>query len=243
VGTTGEAGIFAPCDADSSANAEDCFRVGIPGALRYYESFAKLTRCCAAVVVRAANGSMNDLRATPNLLTFLRLCIVPFLVLAVLDGRFQLAFGLFVLAGVTDALDGTVARLLHQRTMLGQYLDPVVDKLLLSTLFLVLHHEALISRRVTVLVFARDLGILVVAAILYATTSIRNFKPSVFGKANTVAQILALAAVMLAQFFGPPWVIELRYWALTITVILTVFSGFHYAWRVIRQLGSPGVAR
>jgi cardiolipin synthase (CMP-forming) len=84
--------------------------------------------------------AMNQLRATPNLLTFLRLCIVPFLVLAVLDGRYRLAFALFVLAGVTDALDGLMARLLHQRTLLGLYLDPVVDKLLLSTLFLVLHH-------------------------------------------------------------------------------------------------------
>ncbi|MGD0368832.1 MAG: CDP-alcohol phosphatidyltransferase family protein [Acidobacteriaceae bacterium] len=185
---------------------------------------------------------MNELRATPNLLTFLRLCMVPFLVLAVLDGRFQLAFALFVLAGITDALDGTLARLLHQRTMLGQYLDPVVDKLLLSTLFLVLHHEALISRRVTVLVFARDLGIMVVGAILFATTSIRNFKPSITGKANTVAQILALAAVLLCQFYGPPWAVALRHWALTATVVLTLLSGFHYAWRVVRQIGSPGVA-
>jgi cardiolipin synthase len=186
---------------------------------------------------------MNDLRATPNLLTFLRLCMVPFLVLAVLDNRFELAFFLFVLAGITDALDGLLARLLHQRTLLGQYLDPVVDKLLLSTLFLVLHHEALISRRVTVLVFARDLGILVVAAILYATTSIRNFRPSLVGKANTVAQIIAVAAVMLAEFYQPEWVLLLRSWALTATVILTLLSGFHYAWRVVRQIGSPGVAR
>jgi cardiolipin synthase len=186
---------------------------------------------------------MNDLGAAPNLLTFLRLCIVPFLVLAVLDHRFEMAFYLFVLAGVTDALDGLLARWLHQRTMLGQYLDPVVDKLLLSTLFLVLHHEALISRRVTVLVFARDLGIMVVAAILYATTSIRSFKPSAIGKTNTMAQILAVAAVMLAEFFSPPWVLDLRSWALTATVILTLLSGFHYAWRVVRQIGSPGVAR
>jgi len=185
---------------------------------------------------------MNDFRATPNLLTFFRLCIVPFLVLAVLDSHFTLAFGLFVLAGVTDALDGLLARLLHQRTLLGQYLDPVADKLMLSTLFLVLHHQALISLRVTVLVFARDLGILVVAALLYATTSIRNFRPSIFGKANTVAQILALAAVLLRQFYAPPWVVLVRNWALGATVFLTVFSGFHYAWRVVRQIGSPGVA-
>jgi cardiolipin synthase len=185
---------------------------------------------------------MNDLQATPNLLTFLRLCIVPFLVLAVLDQRFPLAFGLFVIAGFTDALDGLLARLLHQRTLLGQYLDPVVDKLLLSTLFLVLHHEALLSRRVTVLVFARDLGILVVAAILYATTSIRNFKPSPFGKANTFAQILALATVILRQFYAPPWILFVRHWSLNIVIFLTVFSGFHYAWRVIRQISSPAAA-
>jgi len=185
---------------------------------------------------------MNELRATPNLLTFLRLCIAPFLVLAVLDGRFPIAFGLFVLAGVTDALDGLLARLLHQRTLLGQYLDPVVDKLLLSTLFLVLHHEGLLSLRVTVLVFARDLGILMVAAVLHATTSIRNFRPSIFGKANTVAQILALAAVLLSQSWHPAWVLFVRHWSLSATVALTIVSGFHYAWRVIRQIGSPELA-
>jgi len=210
--------------------------------LRYYGSFADPPLLQQEPGCGACDP-MNEIRATPNLLTFLRLCIVPFLVLAVLDGHYPLAFGLFVLAGTTDAMDGLLARLLHQRTMLGQYLDPVVDKLLLSTLFLVLHHAALISRRVTVLVFARDLGIMVVGAILFATTSIRNFKPSIFGKANTLAQILALASVLLCQFYGPPWVVALRYWALTATVALTVFSGFHYAWRVVRQLGSPGVAR
>lgn len=185
---------------------------------------------------------MNDFRATPNLLTFCRLCIIPFLVLALLDGHFTLAFALFLFAGLTDALDGLLARLLHQRTLLGQYLDPVADKLLLSTLFLVLHHEGLISLRVTVLVFARDLGILIIAALLWATTSIRNFRPSPFGKANTVAQIVALAAVVLRQFYAPFWVVTLRSWSLNITVFLTVFSGFHYAWRVIRQISSPGVA-
>ncbi|HSY01035.1 MAG TPA: CDP-alcohol phosphatidyltransferase family protein [Acidobacteriaceae bacterium] len=185
---------------------------------------------------------MNELRATPNLLTFLRLCIAPFLVLAVLDGHFETAFWLFVVAGITDALDGLLARLLHQRTMLGQYLDPVVDKLLLSTLFLVLHHQGLISLRVTVLVFARDLGILVVAAVLFATTSIRNFKPNVFGKANTVAQIVAVAAVILSQSWHPAWLVLLRTWSLDATIALTLLSGFLYAWRVVRQIGSPGVA-
>ncbi len=179
---------------------------------------------------------MNELRAAPNQLTLLRLCIVPFLVLAVLDGHFRTALALFVLAGISDGLDGLLARVLKQRTVLGQYLDPVADKLLLSTLFLVLHHEGLISRRVTVLVFGRDLGIIMVAAILYASVGMRNFKPSIFGKANTLAQIIALLAVLLAMFYAPPIVRAIRHGALMATVAFTTISGFHYAWQVARRL-------
>jgi cardiolipin synthase len=192
---------------------------------------------------RAANRiGLDQMRAAPNVLSFLRLCLAPFLVLAVLDRRYELAFGLFVVAGITDALDGLLARLLHQRTLLGQYLDPVVDKLLLSTLFLVLHHEGMISLLVTVLVFARDLGILMVAAVLYATTSIRNFGPSIFGKANTVAQIFAVSSVILARFWHPLAIVLIRNWSLDATVILTVLSGFHYALRVTRQTTGPSAA-
>jgi cardiolipin synthase (CMP-forming) len=185
---------------------------------------------------------MNELRAAPNQLTLLRLCIIPFLVLAILDGYFRTAFALFVLAGVSDGLDGLLARWLKQRTVLGQYLDPVVDKLLLSTLFLVLHHEGLISRRITVLVFARDLGIVMVAAILYASIGMRDFKPSIFGKANTLAQILALLAVILSRFYAPGPVLFVRHVSLMATVTLTVISGFHYAWQIARRLSLPGEA-
>lgn len=183
---------------------------------------------------------MNQLRAAPNQLTLLRLCIIPFLVLAVLDGHYRIAFGLFVLAGITDGLDGLLARWLQQRTVLGQYLDPVADKLLLSTLFLVLHHEGLISRRVTVLVFGRDLGIVLVAAILYASVGMRDFKPSIFGKANTLAQIIALLAVLLSQFYGPASVLNVRRLALLATIVFTVISGFHYAWQITRRLSMSG---
>lgn len=185
---------------------------------------------------------MNAFRATPNQLTFLRLCIIPFLVLAVLDGHNRTAFGLFVVAGVTDGLDGLLARMLQQRTRLGQYLDPVADKLLLSTLFLVLHHEGYISRRVTVLVFGRDLGILVVAAILYAAMGIRDFRPSIFGKGNTLAQIIALVTVLLGTFYAAPWIIFIRHWSLNATIVLTVTSGLQYAWQVAKRLSMPNVA-
>ncbi|MBV8673240.1 MAG: CDP-diacylglycerol--glycerol-3-phosphate 3-phosphatidyltransferase [Acidobacteriaceae bacterium] len=184
---------------------------------------------------------MNQLRAAPNQLTLVRLCIIPFIVLTVLDGHFRIAFALFVFAGITDGMDGLLARWLQQRTKLGQYLDPVADKLLLSTLFLVLHHENLISRRVTVLVFGRDLGILVVAAILYAV-GMRDFRPSIFGKANTLAQIVALTAVLLSQFYAPDLVLYVRHLALLATVAFTVISGFHYAWQITRRLSLSSAA-
>jgi cardiolipin synthase len=177
----------------------------------------------------------NPLRTMPNLLTIGRICLAPFLVSAVLEGRFLLGFVLFVVAGLTDALDGTLARVLQQRTMLGQYLDPVADKLLLSTLFLVLTHMNLIPVRVTALVFGRDLGILVVAAILYAAVGRREFKPSVFSKANTLAQVTAVAAVLLYQSDRSTWVVWLRSIALDATILLTIASGLHYAWLITRR--------
>ncbi len=78
----------------------------------------------------------------------------------------------FLLAGLTDALDGLMARWLKQKTTLGLYLDPIADKLLLSTLFLVLTHAGLIPRYVTVLVFSRDLGILLISTLLFATNTL-----------------------------------------------------------------------
>jgi cardiolipin synthase (CMP-forming) len=182
---------------------------------------------------------IHQLRAAPNQLTLLRLCIIPFIVLSIFDEYYRTAFALFIFAGITDGLDGLLARMLKQRTVLGQYLDPVADKLLLSTLFLVLHHEGLISRRVTVLVFGRDLGIIMVAAILYASIGMKDFRPSLFGKANTLAQIVALLTVILSRFYAPPLVLLVRHWSLVATVVFTVVSGFHYSWEITRKLSTP----
>jgi cardiolipin synthase len=182
---------------------------------------------------------LNRFRTAPNLLTLARICLAPFLVAAILEGRFALSFYLFLAAGLTDALDGTLARLLKQRTRLGEYLDPVADKLLLSTLFLVLMHMGLIPVRVTVMVFGRDVGILLVAALLYAAAGRREFIPSIFGKVNTFAQIAAVAAVLLHQLTAAEWVAEVRMIALGATMVLTVVSGLHYAWVVSRRVGAP----
>ncbi len=184
------------------------------------------------------NLRINPLRAAPNLLTLLRICIAPFLVAAILENRFKLGFILFVVAGLTDAFDGFLARALKQRTVLGEYLDPIADKLLLSTLFLVLLHEGLMPVRVTVLVFGRDVGILLVSAVLYAVAGRRDFHPSIFGKINTVAQVLAVAVVILQQSTQAAWVVALRAFALWATMIFTVVSGLHYAWLVAHKHGA-----
>jgi cardiolipin synthase len=187
----------------------------------------------------SSTSRFNPLRTMPNLLTISRICLAPFLVSAILERRFQLSFVLFVVAGLTDALDGGLARILKQRTVLGQYLDPVADKLLLSTLFLVLTHLNLIPTRITVLVFGRDLGILMVSALLYAAVGRREFKPTFFGKASTVAQVCAVALVLLHQIDDARWVVFLRSFALDATVVLTIASGLHYAWTVTRRTTSP----
>ena len=185
-----------------------------------------------------ASKRLNRYRTAPNLLTLLRICLAPFLVAAILEGRYALSFGLFLVAGLTDAFDGLLARLLQQRSQLGEYLDPVADKLLLSTLFLTLTYKGLIPARVTVLVFGRDVGILVVAAILYAAAGRREFTPSLFGKANTLAQVSAVAAVLLHQFTAVSWVVVFRLIALDATVALTIASGLHYSWVAARRVGA-----
>ena len=184
---------------------------------------------------------LRQFRAAPNLLTLLRLFIIPYLVIVILDGRYRLAFALFVLAGVSDACDGLVARWLQQHTTLGQYLDPIADKLLLSTLFVVLTHVGLVPRYVTVLVFSRDLGILLIATLLFATNTLRDFRPSVLGKLNTLVQIVGLTVVLVEQIWPSASVVMLRGGLLRAIAVLAPVSAAHYAWIVFRRVSAHEV--
>ena len=174
----------------------------------------------------------------PNLLTVTRLFILPFLVIAILDNHYPLAFGLFLLAGLSDMLDGLLARWLKQKTTLGLYLDPIADKLLLSTLFIVLTHQGLIPRYVTVLVFSRDLGILLISTLLFATGTLRDFRPSLLGKLNTVVQIVGVVAVMLNQLWSAAWLSALTYGLLWVIAVLAPVSAAQYAWIVFRRISA-----
>src|SRR5579875_3952068 len=163
---------------------------------------------------------LRQFRAAPNLLTMLRLFTLPFLVIEILDGHWKLAFLLLWIAGISDGMDGLIARWLKQQTTLGQYLDPVADKALLSTLFLVLTHVGVIPRYVTVLVFSRDLGILLISALLYITNILRAFRPSWLGQTNTFLQILTVLTVMTVQVLGSPGLAETKYILLRAIAVL-----------------------
>src|SRR5260370_1721407 len=117
---------------------------------------------------------------------------LPFIVINVVKHDFKWALALFILAGMSDGLDGLLARTLHQQTLLGQYLDPIADKLLMSTMFLVLSIERMIPWKYTVVVFIRDVSILLITTVLFMIAGLRDFRPSIFGKANTFAQVAAL---------------------------------------------------
>ena len=136
----------------------------------------------------------------PNQLTLLRLFFVPFIAICIMEERFRVALVLVIVAGLSDGLDGVLARRLHQQTRLGEYLDPIADKLLLSSLFLVLSSNHLIAWRYTVLVFSRDLGILIISALLYAV-GLRDFRPGIFGKINTACQIAAVFFTLLVEVY------------------------------------------
>lgn len=172
----------------------------------------------------------------PNQLTLMRLIFVPFVIMNVLDYNFHWALGLFIAAGLSDGLDGMLARLLHQRSTIGEYLDPIADKLLLSSLFLVLSFRQIIPWRFTVIVFSRDICILVICALLYATTPLRDFRPSIFGKLNTVAQVAALFSVLLNEVMDRNWIYVGKDYLLWAVFGLTCISALHYLFLVGQRL-------
>ncbi len=182
----------------------------------------------------------RQFRSTPNLLTMLRLFTLPFLVIEILDGHWRLAFLLLWIAGLSDSLDGLLARKLGQFTTLGQYLDPIADKALLSTLFLVLTHVGVIPRYVTVLVFSRDLGILILSTLLYITNILRDFRPSFLGKASTAVQILTVLLVMTVQLAPHAGLVPTKHHLLQLVAILAPLSAAQYAWTTLRKVQAQG---
>ncbi len=183
--------------------------------------------------------NFRQILTAPNQLTLLRMIFLPFIVINVVKHDFKWALALFILAGMSDGLDGLLARTLHQQTLLGQYLDPIADKLLMSTMFLVLSIEGMIPWKYTVVVFSRDVSILLISGVLFMIAGLRDFRPSIFGKANTFAQVAAIFFVLLLLVEPVRWLWIARTIFLRATFIFTIVSAVHYALLVQHRLHAP----
>ncbi|HWZ83538.1 MAG TPA: CDP-alcohol phosphatidyltransferase family protein [Terriglobales bacterium] len=182
--------------------------------------------------------NLRQILYAPNQLTLLRMIFLPFIVINVVGHHYVWALVLFVLAGISDGLDGLLARTLHQQTTLGQYLDPIADKLLMSTMFLVLsiEHRAIVPWKYTVVVFSRDISILLVSGVLFMIAGLKDFRPSIFGKANTFAQVAAIFFALLLLVMPVLWVDIARKTFLRATFFFTIVSAVHYAFLVQHRL-------
>jgi cardiolipin synthase len=169
------------------------------------------------------------LKYLPNLLSFARLALAPYVFLLLWRRDYRVVLALFAIAGLTDALDGFFARRFGASSRLGAYLDPVADKILLSGTFLTLALSGAIETWIAVLVIGRDVLILLFAAAAFLfSKSRRDFPPSAWGKASTAAQV----AFVLAVVGQVTSVIPALEW---LTIALTAWSGVDYAWRVGRR--------
>jgi len=170
----------------------------------------------------------------PNLLSLFRMGLIPLFVILVVNGDLRKALLVFVVAGVTDALDGFIARFWHQQSPLGAYLDPIADKLLLTTAYVMLsipslNHGTVIPAWITILVIARDVLMVSVALVLYLAAGVKRFPPSVLSKVNTILQVAAVVLVLIAGSFPDLRSIELAAdTTLYLVAGLTVASGLHY---------------
>lgn len=135
----------------------------------------------------------------PNSLTISRVLLVPIFVIFLMDRHFGWSFIIFVIAGITDAIDGVIARITHQKTTLGAYLDPIADKLLLTSAFVALAILKAIPSWLAVIVITRDVIISLGFIILFLVDRKPEIKPTTFSKINTVIQVLTIAIVLFSK--------------------------------------------
>jgi len=184
--------------------------------------------------------SANRIFTVPNELTFLRLAFLPFFIIAIKYDRYGLALGILVAAGISDALDGLLARSLNQKTPLGAYLDPIADKLLLSSSYFVLALKSKIPWWLAIMVLGRDVLILVACAVILLVIGFRSFPPSIWGKATTFFEILLVVIVLVLAVWGWHWLAIAREYCGYLVAVLVMISGVNYAAVVAQRLHVEG---
>src|SRR5580658_3034035 len=185
----------------------------------------------------------NRILTVPNELTFLRLAFLPLFIIAIQYDRYFLALGILVAGGLSDGLDGWLARQLNQKTALGAYLDPIADKLLMSSSYFVLALKGKIGWWLAILVLGRDVLILVACAVILLTVGYRPFPPSFWGKATTFFEISLVTLVLLLGVWENELLRALRELCAYCVAAFVMISGIHYSIVVARQLHAEETPR
>ncbi|HVO56188.1 MAG TPA: CDP-alcohol phosphatidyltransferase family protein [Dongiaceae bacterium] len=174
----------------------------------------------------------------PNQITLLRLGFLPLFLILISYEHYRWALLLLVVAGLSDGIDGLLARKLNQKSAVGAYLDPIADKLLLSSSFVILAMEKKIAWWLTIMVLSRDVMILIVAAVILLIQGYRPFPPSLLGKATTLLQILLVFTVLMHAGFPNENIALLNKLLIYAVAIITTVSGFHYSVLIARRLSA-----
>jgi len=162
--------------------------------------------------------------------------LLPFLIIAIWYGRFDWALALLIAAALSDGFDGMLARRLNQKTQLGTFLDPIADKLLLSSSYLMLALKGRIAWWLAILVLGRDALILTACAVILLVVGYMTFPPSLYGKLNTVFQILLVLVVLISALVPNELLRDIRFALVYFVAAFTILSGFHYSIIVARRL-------
>ena len=180
-----------------------------------------------------------------NILTIFRMVMIPLLITLILSNHPIWAFAVFVLAGVTDALDGLLARWLKQSSRLGAFLDPTADKLLMTACFIILsipdHPKSLpdyeaanhIPIYLTIVTISRDVFIVMIALLIHLTSGLGSFPPTVLGKLTTATQLITVGTVLLLNALNNPMPILIQ-GLVWLTLAMTLSSGLHYIYHAAR---------
>ncbi len=180
----------------------------------------------------------------PNILTFLRIALIPVFAILLVYNREGWALVVFTIAGVSDGVDGFIARRMKQESELGTIIDPIADKLLMTTAFVMLTLPSVMGTDrphlpvpfwVTATVIGRDVAIIAIAGAINVMTGFRGFKPSWLGKASTFVQVVGVILILVAAVFPANNGLFLPT-TYTVVTAFAVFSGIHYIFHVAKLM-------
>jgi cardiolipin synthase len=174
----------------------------------------------------------------PNFVTLIRMAIVPFVVIAINEGDFVLALWIMIVAGLTDSFDGYLARKFDMQSVVGAYLDPIADKMLLTAAYISLSvpqgQSVVIPLWLAILALFRDFLIMFMALLMYVVEGIRSFPPSILGKLTTLMHVVTVAIVIAANIVVlPTWALNACFYT---SFGLVLVSGFNYIYRASKLI-------